>query len=557
MVEPEIGIDNLIRRVREEAARRQHATFPAASTQRTEFDTFNPGAGSDAIRLPRWTARAATPKINGKPRIADFLDAHDEGFIRDAYSVILGRSPDPEGSKHFLWRLRSGKWSKIDVLGQLRYSKEGRAKGVHVAGLGWSFALHRLLRIPVLGPVVGWGYYLVSLPNAIHSIRRSTASAERRDYELGRFENEMAEAAESALLRLHQRASHASSGLTQLRADMSQRLLATEDTLRQKVDELLSRVEADQALVAETMQSAVATLREKLDRRQVDELLSQVKTDQALVAETMQNAVAMVRQDVVDQKRNLLELQRRLLARSAPPPPDAATPSQKRNDAPESDPHWLDAFYVSFEDHFRGSREEIRNRFIDYLDVIRDARAGTPDAPVLDVACGRGEWLELLRDEGLAARGVDLNGVMVAECRERNLRVEQGELLGYLRSCPDGSIGAVTGFHIIEHLTFERIIELFDETRRVLRHGGVAIFETPNPENLIVASCNFYYDPTHRNPLPPEMMRFVMNARGFSEAHVLRLRPVTLPPSVPDATLEIVRGMLSAAPDYAIVGHIV
>jgi len=80
-------------------------------------------------------------------------------------------------------------------------------------------------------------------------------------------------------------------------------------------------------------------------------------------------------------------------------------------------------------------------------------------------------------------------------------------------------------------------------------------FQAPvYPENLIVASCNFYYDPTHRNPLPPEMMRFVMDARGFADTHVMRLRPVTLPPAVPDATLEIVRGMLSAAPDYAIVG---
>src|SRR6476660_440534 len=187
MGESETGIDNLIRRVREEAARRQHAIPAAAPPQRSEFDAFKSAAGPGAIRLPRWTTAAATRSVNGKSSVADFLDAPDEAFIRDAYAVILGRTPDSEGSRHFLWRLRSGRWSKVDVLGQLRYSEEGRAKGVHVAGLGWSFALHRLLRIPVLGPVLAWAYYLVSLPKAFHGLRRVSAAAERRDQELGRF----------------------------------------------------------------------------------------------------------------------------------------------------------------------------------------------------------------------------------------------------------------------------------------------------------------------------------------------------------------------------------
>ena len=579
MGEPETGIDNLIRRVRQEAARRQHAIPAAAPPQPSEFDAFKSAAGPDAFRLPRWTTAATPRSIDGKSRVADFLEAHDESFVRDAYAVILGRTPDPEGSKHFLWRLRSGRWSKIDVLGQLRYSEEGRAKAVHVAGLGWSFALHRLLRIPILGPVLAWGYYLVSLPKAFHGMRRSTAAAERRDHELGRFGNELAEATEDAMLLLQERAAHATTELDRLRADIARKADAAEldrvraDITRKADAERISKVEADiDARIAAMSQRLAASdsalsrlqqtitgidqaLREKLDRPKVDELLARIESDHGRVANTMQSALATIRQEIVDQKRNILEVQRRLVATSSPlPSSDPATASQKPSDRPEADSHWLDAFYVSFEDHFRGSREEIKSRFTVYLDVVRNAHAGTLDAPVLDVACGRGEWLELLRDEGLAARGVDLNGVMVAECRERDLSVEQVELLAYLRSCPDGSVGAVTGFHIIEHLPFERIIELLDETRRVLRRGGVAIFETPNPENLIVASCNFYYDPTHRNPLPPEMMRFVMDARGFADTHVMRLRPVTLPPAVPDATLEIVRGMLSAAPDYAIVG---
>jgi SAM-dependent methyltransferase len=185
------------------------------------------------------------------------------------------------------------------------------------------------------------------------------------------------------------------------------------------------------------------------------------------------------------------------------------------------DQHFLDAFYVAFEDQFRGSREDILNTLKVYLPLIQEAQVGTPESSILDVGCGRGEWLELLRESGYTARGIDINRVMLEQCRSRGLEVVEADVIDYLRTLPDSSLGAVTGFHIIEHLSFETLVQLFDETVRVLKPGGLVIFETPNTRNILVGSGDFYRDPTHKNPIHPDTISFLAKSRGLikSEAY--------------------------------------
>jgi 2-polyprenyl-3-methyl-5-hydroxy-6-metoxy-1,4-benzoquinol methylase len=187
--------------------------------------------------------------------------------------------------------------------------------------------------------------------------------------------------------------------------------------------------------------------------------------------------------------------------------------------------HTLDAFYFALEEQFRGSRAEIKNRLQVYLPLIVEAGVGRNDKPILDVGCGRGEWLELLAENDLRASGIDANRIQVAKSREFNLDVSEAELLSYLRSINDSSLGAVTGFHIVEHLPIETLVAFLDETVRVVKPGGVVIFETPNPENVLVGSCNFYFDPTHRNPLPAPVLKFLVESRGFQNVRVLKLNP--------------------------------
>lgn len=185
--------------------------------------------------------------------------------------------------------------------------------------------------------------------------------------------------------------------------------------------------------------------------------------------------------------------------------------------------HSLDALYIAFEDIFRGSRETIKERLRVYLPILRAARVGGEQMPILDLGCGRGEWLELLAEQGWHARGLDSNRVMVEECRQRGLAVSEGDVLAHLRSLPDASLGAVTAFHVLEHLPLEVLLRFLDETARVLRPGGIAIFETPNPENLVVGGCDFYRDPTHQRPLHPDTVQFLVEQRGLVRVEILRL----------------------------------
>jgi O-antigen chain-terminating methyltransferase len=218
--------------------------------------------------------------------------------------------------------------------------------------------------------------------------------------------------------------------------------------------------------------------------------------------------------------------------------------------------HLLDAFYVAFEDQFRGSREEIIDRLKIYLPLIEEAKVGTQDSPILDVGCGRGEWLELLRESGYTARGMDINRIMVDQCRARGLEVVEEDVISYLKSLPDASLGVVTGFHVIEHLSFAVLMKLLNETVRVLKGGGLVIFETPNPQNVLVGSNNFYLDPTHRNPLPSPLVKFLLEHGGFYPVEIINLNSYEDSFRVSGAEIAPVFNNYFYGPqDYAVIGY--
>jgi O-antigen chain-terminating methyltransferase len=176
--------------------------------------------------------------------------------------------------------------------------------------------------------------------------------------------------------------------------------------------------------------------------------------------------------------------------------------------------------YVQFEDRHRGTREEIRDRQRGYLELFRDA------APVLDVGAGRGEFLELCREAGIEARGIDLDAAMVARCREAGLAAEQGDALAYLAALPDGALGGIFSAQVIEHIPPEALVALVRLAYRKLRPGGVLLCETPNPACLTVFSGAFYVDLSHVKPIHPEAARFVLEAAGFRDVEIRYVNPV-------------------------------
>jgi O-antigen chain-terminating methyltransferase len=221
-------------------------------------------------------------------------------------------------------------------------------------------------------------------------------------------------------------------------------------------------------------------------------------------------------------------------------------------------PHIWDAIYLHFEDQFRGSREEIKRRIAVYLPKFRAAEAGSESSPILDLGCGRGELLEVLREAGLTASGVDTNRAAVEQCLDHGLSVELRDAFEALGKIPNASLGGLTALHVVEHLPFPLVLKLLDESLRVLRPGGIAIFETPNPNNVLVGSSTFYVDPTHRNPVHPQALQYLMEARGMVRVETMMLHPYAPEARVPEAGSELARRFnehFYGPQDYAALGH--
>ena len=186
----------------------------------------------------------------------------------------------------------------------------------------------------------------------------------------------------------------------------------------------------------------------------------------------------------------------------------------------------LESFYFLLEERYRGTREEIKQRLLIYRNDLRAARDRTgTNGPIIDIGCGRGELLEMLRDDGFQAIGVDSNDTQLEIARRHGVAVVHGDASHYLRTLGDDSVLAVTGIHVVEHIPFTDLVRLMQEVSRVLKSGGVAIFETPNPRNLIVSGTTFHLDPTHVRPLPFEVMQVLLETVGFGEVIQRPLHP--------------------------------
>ena len=212
-----------------------------------------------------------------------------------------------------------------------------------------------------------------------------------------------------------------------------------------------------------------------------------------------------------------------------------------------------DQFYRAFEEKFRGTRALIQKRLEVYLPFVRPLHQAYPSAFILDLGCGRGEWLELLQTHQMAALGVDLDTGMLDACLEKNLNVQCQDALAYLKEMPSDTAAVISAFHLVEHLPFDRLKELVAEAHRVLKAGGLLIMETPNPENFFVATQSFYLDPTHVRPIPPDLLAFVPEFFGFESVKVLRLQEA--PEVLTQANLSVLEVLTGASPDYAVVSQ--
>jgi O-antigen chain-terminating methyltransferase len=205
--------------------------------------------------------------------------------------------------------------------------------------------------------------------------------------------------------------------------------------------------------------------------------------------------------------------------------------------------------YGRFAERFRGTEEYVKAGQDFYLPYFRDCRN------VLDIGCGRGEFLEMMRSAEVPAKGIDLGEESVALCRHKGLDAEVADLFVYLENLPEASLDGIFCSQVVEHLTPERLPEMVRLCASRLQRNGVIAIETPNPECLAIFATHFYLDPTHQRPVPHPLLAFYLEEFGVGNIEVRKLAPAaeSMPSlkSLPEDFREAFFGGL----DYAILGR--
>ena len=272
-----------------------------------------------------------------------------------------------------------------------------------------------------------------------------------------------------------------------------------------------------------------------------------------LVARTeLQNESKFIREEL---QREISLLQRKIDAAraSGPVTSNTATATSPAASSPAID----DALYIALEDAFRGDPIVIRARQHQYVPYVQNVVSQT--APLLDIGCGRGEWLNILKDSNIPATGIDTNAASVQECSAQGLNVLHADAITYLSNAKEQSLGAITLFQVLEHLPFATMVHLLRLALRALVPGGVLIAEVPNSETLSVGASTFWIDPTHERPLFPGLLEFLATEVGYTSVEGVYSSPLApepdfseLAPHVREPLLAMHR-QLNGNGDFAII----
>jgi 2-polyprenyl-3-methyl-5-hydroxy-6-metoxy-1,4-benzoquinol methylase len=260
------------------------------------------------------------------------------------------------------------------------------------------------------------------------------------------------------------------------------------------------------------------------------------------VQKRLWNDLANIRTEYEGLIHTELRLIRQRASASVPPAPAAAM-SQPAETA------ILGFDYSRFAERFRGSADYVKEGQKFYVPMFQKCRN------VLDIGCGRGEFLELMRDAGVPARGIEQSAELVALCRSRGLEAQVADLFQYLGDQPNGDFDGIFCAQVVEHLPPNRLPEMVRLAAEKLVRGGVLLIETPNPECLAIYATHFYLDPTHQRPIPHPLLAFYMEENGLGGIEVHKRSPAVESMPALQSLPEEFRDQFFGGLDYGIVGR--
>jgi Methionine biosynthesis protein MetW/Domain of unknown function (DUF4214) len=427
---------------------------------RAEAERQRAAPAQRKAETPEHDAQDSPPPDFGRRdyAVGELTNCHYREFVDIAYRAVLKRPPDPSGARAYLGRLAMGE-SKVVVLGSLRYSPEGRRMGVRIRGLMLRYGFALICKVPLLGSLFYWFGAFLALPKlAVHQLQ-SDAYFSARWQAVGP-------------------------------------LLAQQDRARATLAEQLTGLESAQRSLAQR-QLAIEKARKEdgdLTRTRIDAI--EAKPSPAV-------ELGHLRHEVLALKHWLTSLQSTI----------ANLEQQESVERGE-----LDALTADLANRLALSPAMQAPQRESYIAELLAAKKGTREFPLLDVGCGRGDWLELLKSRGLHASGIERNRVLADQCRGRGLDVAEGDLLEHLRRTANGILGALSALQVIEYLPLSRLVYFLDEAKRVLQPGGLLLVESFDSGTGDWS----YRDPGCSEALAPEPLTALLESRGFAQVRLLR-----------------------------------
>jgi len=465
-------------------------------------------------KIKRWRQTKGFKKSQEKSiAFEELLAFQDKEFISYSYKKILQREVDPEGLEYYLHLLRSGKKTRGEIIAALRYSQEGKKHHVNIKGLSFRLPFYFLYKIPIIGYVSKILVFFLSAPKYMQR------------YNI--MENQIFLTQQS---------------IVQTQKKLKEEIKELDKNIRQDIQEEIKKLEQEIIIKEKNLQEEIEKLSISfnLHKEWINKEIKLYLEDIKLAQKTVYNS-----------KQSITKLLNRLETLSV----NNVNSISLKNIKEEKEQLFND-LYLSFENYFRGDEEKIKQRQKVYLPFIKESLE--EDDLVIDIGCGRGEWLSLLQENNIKAKGVELNKLAVEILHKKGLDVVNKDALSFLSSLKDNSIGAISAFHLVEHLEFFDLVEFLQEVYRVLKKGGILILETPNPENILVGSCSFYVDPTHKNPIPSQTLEFLVKHQGFKKVKIQKLNPLKAPvfPNIENAEdINLLIARLATEQDYAVIGY--